>query len=196
MRTSTADTTNRSKTMTMTKTTLDGTYELDRTHSTVQFAVLHAGVSTFRGSFTDVDARLVITDDIAGLEAGTVVESISIVDPPEFREHVVRGEDFFAADAHPRLEFRSTRLAFDHDGALTVYGVLEIRGVKQHVSGSGEFTPPTEDPFGNTRVGIAVRSTLDRRLWGMDWQMELPAGGDALGWVVEVTAQLEFTKSA
>jgi polyisoprenoid-binding protein YceI len=182
--------------MTTTKTKLDGTYELDRTHSTVQFAVRHAGVSTFRGSFSDVDARLVITDGKARLAASTLVESISIVDPAEFREHVVQGEDFFAADSHPRLEFQSTRVVLDRDGELTVYGVLEIRGVKGHVSGSGTFTPPTEDPFGNARVGIAVRATVDRRIWGMDWQMQLPAGGDALGWDVDVTAQLEFTKSA
>jgi hypothetical protein len=30
----------------------------------------------------------------------------------------------------------------------------------------------------------------------MDWQMELPRGGDALGWEVDVSAQLEFTKQA
>jgi polyisoprenoid-binding protein YceI len=181
--------------MATTAPALDGIYELDRTHSTVQFAVRHVGVSTFRASFGEVDARLIVDDGVASLEAGVVVESISIGDPPDFREHVVRGSDFFAADAHPRISFESTRIDLAEDGTLSVYGVLEIRGIRRPVRGVGTFTPPTEDPFGSTRVGLALEGAVDRRSWGMDWQMPLPAGGDALGWHVEITAQLELTKS-
>lgn len=178
-----------------TTTALDGMYELDRIHSTLEFSVRHAGVSTFRGSFRELDAQLVIDDTVASLEASAPVESISIADPPEFREHVVRGNDFFAADAHPRIDFTSTRIEFAPDGKISIAGMLEIRGVKRHVTALGDFAAPTEDPFGNTRVGLSLRGTVDRRGWGMDWQMQLPAGGDALGWDVEITAQLELVKS-
>ena len=54
--------------MATTTPALDGTYELDRTHSTVQFAIRHVGVSTFRGSFADLEARLIIEDEVASLE--------------------------------------------------------------------------------------------------------------------------------
>jgi len=180
--------------MATTTPVLDGTYELDRTHSTVQFAVRHAGVSTFRGSFVDFGARLIIEEGVAVLEAGAAVQSISIVDPPEFREHVVQGNDFFAADAHPRIVFESARIDLVEDARSTVYGGLEIRGVRRPVTAMATFTPPTEDPFGNTRIGLAVNATIDRRGWGMDWQLQLPSGGDALGWDVDVSAHLEFTK--
>ena len=126
---------------------LDGTYELDRTHSTVQFAVRHVGVSTFRATFDSIDARLVIDNGRAELEAGATVESISIGEPREFREHVVRGSDFFAADVHPRIHFRSTQIEIEEDWAVTVSGDLEIRGMSRHATASGTFTPPTEDPF-------------------------------------------------
>jgi polyisoprenoid-binding protein YceI len=182
------------RTMTITKTALDGVYELDRTHSTLQFAVEHAGVSTFRASIGELEAHLFIDDGAARLEAGSPVESISIGDPPEFREHVIRGDDFFSADAHPRMRFASTQIEVGPDDTLAIHGVLEIRGVERHVSGVGTLTPPTDDPFGNTRIGIALEATVDRRSWGMDWQMQLPAGGNALGWDVQITAHLEFTK--
>jgi polyisoprenoid-binding protein YceI len=173
---------------------LDGTYELDRTHSTVQFAVRHVGVSAFRGSFAELTARLVIDRGVAVLEAGAAVESISIVEPPEFREHVVRGSEFFAADAHPDIRFKSDRIELVEEPVLTVAGVLEIRGVTRPATATATLTPPTEDPFGKTKLGVALDATIDRRSWGMDWQMQLPNGGDALGWDVEITAQLEFTK--
>ena len=174
--------------------TADGIYELDKTHSTVQFAVRHVGVSTFRASFGDIDARLVIENGSTELQARAVVESVSIVEPPEFREHVVRGDDFFAADAHPDLTFRSTSIELAEDGAATVSGDLVVRGVSGAVSASGRFSPPTEDPFGGIRAGLELEATIDRRTWGMSWQTPLPNGGDALGWEVEVTAHLELTR--
>lgn len=180
--------------MATTTSELDGTYELDQTHSTVQFAVRHVGVSTFRASFGSIDAHLVIDHGTPELQAAADVESISIGDPPELREHVVRGGDFFAADEHPSISFRSTRIRLADDGTATVAGDLEIRGISRAVSAAGTFTPPTEDPSGGVRIGLQLDATLDRRTWGMDWQMPLPSGGDALGWDVDVSARLELTK--
>jgi polyisoprenoid-binding protein YceI len=175
--------------------TANGAYELDKPHSTVQFSVRHVGVSTFRASFADVDGQLVIDNGSAELYASAAVESVSIADPPEFREHVVRGEDFFAADMYPLLTFRSTSIDFAEDGTASVTGELAVRGVAHTVSATGTFIPPTEDPFGGVRVGLELNATIDRRVWGMSWQMPLPNGGDALGWDVDVTAHLELTKS-
>src|SRR4030095_8864964 len=104
--------------------TADGVYELDKTHSTVQFAVRHIGVSTFRASFGDIDAILRIDDDSAELAARGAVESVWIFDPPEFRDHIVRGEDFFAADEHPELTFHSTHIELGEDGTARVAGEL------------------------------------------------------------------------
>ena len=67
-------------------------------------------------------------------------ESVSIVDPPEFREHVVRGDDFFAgrrapgadASARPRSSFATT-------AARSSTGELAIRGVSRHDHGRGQL---------------------------------------------------------
>jgi polyisoprenoid-binding protein YceI len=175
--------------------TADGVYELDKTHSTVQFAVRHVGVSTFRGSFGEIDATLEVENGSAELRARAAVASVSIVEPPEFREHVVRGEDFFAADAHPDLAFRSSSIELAEDGTASVTGDLVVRGVSGTVTATGTFTPPTEDPFGGIRIGLELETTIDRRTWGMGWQAPLPNGGDALGWDVAITAQLELTRT-
>jgi hypothetical protein len=41
-----------------------------------------------------------------------------------------------------------------------------------------------------------LTATLDRREWGMDWQMPLPKGGDVLGYDVELTVHLELIEEA
>jgi polyisoprenoid-binding protein YceI len=63
------------------------------------------------------------------------------------------------------------------------------------VTAAGTFTPPTQDPSRSIRLGFALEAVVDRRSWGMDWQMPPPAGSDARGWDVVITAQLELTKS-
>ena len=174
---------------------LVGTYELDRPHSTVQFAIRHVGVSTFRASFPNVDARLAVRDDGVELEGRILVESVSIVEPPEFREHVVRGADFFDADTFPLITFRSTSVELGDDESITVAGELRIRDASRPVTANGTYEPPREDPFGNVRAGLDLRATVDRRSWSMDWQTPLPDGSDALGWDVEITAQLELVEA-
>ena len=143
---------------------LDGTYELDRTHSTVQFAVRHVGVSTFRASFGDIDARLVIDNGSTELEAGAAVESISIGEPLEFREHVVRGSDFFAADEHPLISFRSTQIELGDDGTATVSGELEIRGISQPVTRHRDVHPADRGPVRRHQGRPRARATSTAEL--------------------------------
>jgi polyisoprenoid-binding protein YceI/NAD(P)H-dependent FMN reductase len=170
-----------------------GKYELDPNHSTFQFAVRHVTVSTFRATFADIDARLSVDGDTIELDGRAVADSVSIVDPA-FREHVVRGADFFNADAYPLIVFRSTSVDLSDNGAATVSGDLTIRGVSNSVTARGTYRPPTEDPFGRYRAGLELRATVDRRKWKMNWQMPLPDGSDALGWEVEITAHLELVR--
>jgi polyisoprenoid-binding protein YceI len=170
-----------------------GTYEIDPVHSTVQFAVSHI-VSTFRSSF-DVQGRLVVDEDGGSLTATTQVDSVSIEEPTEFRQHVVQGDDFFQAAEHPEITFRSTDVTLADDGQAIVTGELTIKTVKQAIRAVGTYRPPTLDPFGGERAGLKLQTTIDRRDWGFSWQMPLPHGGDALGWEVQLSAELELVRS-
>jgi len=173
----------------------EGTYELDPNHSSFQFEVTHLNLSTFRASFAEIDGRLADDGGVLVLEGQARAESISIVDP-EFREHVVHGADFFEADVHPLISFRSTSVELGEDRSATVSGELVIRGVSRPLTASGTFAPPTTDPFGLSRAALELRATVDRRSWDLSWQQPLPDGGDALGWDVEITAHLELVQQA
>ena len=164
--------------MAVTTHALTGSFDADRTHSSFQFAIRHMKVSTFRASFGDVDARLVADASGPRLEGAARVESISIRDPPEFREHVVRGAEFFDADNHPEIRFRSARVELADDGTAMVDGELTIRGVSRPITATGTYERPIEDPFGLQRAALELRAVLDRRDWGMAWQAPLPGGAD------------------
>jgi polyisoprenoid-binding protein YceI len=173
---------------------LAGTYLTDPDHSSFQFAVRHMKVSSFRATFDDVEATLVADEGRLSLEGRARVDSISIANPPEFRAHVVNGEDFFDASNHPAIAFRSDDVQLADDGSATVEGELEIKGITRAVTARGTHQAPVEDPYGAMRTAIELTATVDRREWGMNWQMPLPKGGDALGWEVELTVHLELVK--
>jgi polyisoprenoid-binding protein YceI len=168
------------------------TYEADPDHSSVAFSARHFGVGTFRGTFSDVAATLVVDDGGPRIEGRAAVESISIRTPEKFREQIL-APDFFDAASHPEIRFRSTRLDLDPDGSALLQGELEIKGVAKPLVASGAWRGPIEDPYGLHRLAIDVDAVIDRRDWDMTWQMLLPKGGEqAVGWKVGLEARLEL----
>jgi len=170
-----------------------GTWQVDPVHSTVGFAVRHMVVSTFRGRFEAYDARLVVGEDGSAELTGTVdAASISVKDPA-LAAHLV-SPDFFHAERHPELRFRSTAMRRDGD-RLEVDGELTIKGRTLAVTGRATVTDAHEDPFGGVRMGLELETIIDRRQFGLDWNMPLPKGGFALDNEVRLQATLEFTRA-
>jgi polyisoprenoid-binding protein YceI len=165
-----------------------GTYRAQPVPSSFAFAVRHSGVFWYRGSLSDVAATLGADGDALALEGSARVDSISVVEPAAMRASVL-GPEFFDAEHHPEITFRSTEIRLDGDGRAEVDGELTIRGVTRPVTASGHYAPPRQASFGEV-AGLQLRTSFDRREFGFDWQMQLPGGGNAVGWEVEVDIDL------
>jgi polyisoprenoid-binding protein YceI len=101
----------------------------------------------------------------------------------------VLGPDFFDAERHPEITFRSTSVHLIDDGRAEVDGEVTIRGVTRPVTASGQYAAPRPSTFGEI-AGLQLRTSFDRREFGFMWQMQLPGGGDAVSWDVEVDIDL------
>jgi polyisoprenoid-binding protein YceI len=171
-----------------------GTFRAQPEPSSFAFAVRHTGVFWFRGSLSDVTATLRGDGDTLALEGAARVDSISVVEPAAMRASVL-GPEFFDAERHPEITFRSTAVRVADDGQAAVDGELTIRGVTRPVSASGHYSPPRQASYGEV-AGLQLKTSFDRRDFGFDWQMELPGGGDAVGWEVEVDIDLLLMRDA
>ena len=165
-----------------------GTYNAQPVPSSFAFAVRHSGVFWYRGSLSDVTATLRADGDALTLEGSARVDSISVVEPAAMRASVL-GPEFFDAERHPEITFRSTELRLADDGRAELDGELTIRGVTRPVSASGHYSSPRLSSFGEI-AGLQLHTSFDRREYGFQWQMQLPGGGDAVGWDVEVDIDL------
>jgi polyisoprenoid-binding protein YceI len=162
-----------------------GTYTVDPVHSTFGFGVKHNGISTFRGQFEQVDAKL---ED--GVLVGTAqVDSVKTA-IPDLKGHLL-SPDFFNAAETPTVEFRSTDIRLGDNGSAEVNGELAIRGIAKPVTAKGTFASGS-NLGGLNVVGFDLEATIDRREYGLNWQAELPKGGEVLGWDVSLHIHLEL----
>lgn len=180
-------------TLTQTRETLpSGTWQLDPVHSHVGFAVEYVG-GTFRGSFSPVQATLAVGEDgEAELTGSARVESVKVQDE-DLAAHLLSPE-FFDAERAPEIRFAST--AIRRSGPdLTAAGELSIRGLARPVELVGKVGDPITDAFGRERISLTLSGTLDRREFGLDWNLELGGGEPALAHDVALTAELFLVRA-
>jgi polyisoprenoid-binding protein YceI len=165
-----------------------GAYDLDPVHSSVGFAVRHLGISTFRAGFDEFGASYA-----DGVLTGTAkVESIHI-DQPDLKGHLL-SEEFFDVARTPDVTFRSRAIRVAEDGTAEVDGDLTVKGVTKPVVAKGSYVRG-DDPLGNDKVAFELEAGIDRREYGLDWQMQTPSGTDALAWDVALQVHLELVKA-
>ena len=167
-----------------------GTYNADPVHSTFGFAVRYQGVSLFRGTLDDVTASL----EDGNLTGTAKVESISIKTPEQFRAHVLSAE-FFDVENHPEVAYKSTSVDYREDGTVVAEGELTIKGITRPVQATGTYVAPTADAFGNTRGHLQLEAVVDRTEYDINWNMELPSGGNVLANDVTLTVDVSLVQA-
>jgi polyisoprenoid-binding protein YceI len=170
-----------------------GTWALDPVHSSIQFGITHSGIATFRSGFGEYSATLTGGEQ-PSLEGAVEVASIDI-EEEQFKGHLMSPE-FFDVENHPQLKFSSTELAVDDDGRVRLSGELEIRGETHTVNAVGRFARVGAYLDGKERVGFSVETAVDRREFGLNWNADLPSGGQALEYEVAINVELQFFAEA
>jgi polyisoprenoid-binding protein YceI len=169
-----------------------GAWNVDPVHSQVGFAVDYV-VGTFRGSFSPVDAKLVVTEDgVATLSGKAPVAGVKVQD--ENLEAHLQSPDFFDAERAPEITFRSTDVRRSGD-EVEIDGELSIRGAVRPVTLAGAVGPQGTDPYGQERFNLRLSTTVDRTQFGIDWNNPLPNGEPSLANDVELTAELYLVKA-
>lgn len=166
-----------------------GTWAVDPVHSTIHFAVTHSEVATFRSGFKAYEA--ILTGGEAPRLTGSVEVASIDIDEEQLKGHLL-GPEFFDVENNPRLKFSSTELTVDDEGKARLAGELEIRGQTHEVDAVGKFARVGAYLDGRERIGLSVETGVDRREFGLDWNADLPSGGQALEYEVSIAVELEF----
>ena len=188
--------------ITMTTTTVAApqtsttTWNLDPAHSLAEFKVKHMMISNVKGQFSKLSGTLSL--DESGHHNSRVevsAEAASIHTGDDQRDAHLKSADFFDVEKFPTLSFKSSVVRILNDGELSVEGDLTIHGVTRKVNFAVEGpTPPSKDPWGNTRIAVSASTKINRKDFGLMWNAALEAGGILVGEEVTITLETQFVK--
>jgi polyisoprenoid-binding protein YceI len=110
------------------------------------------------------------------------------------RDAHLRSTDFFHADEHPTMTFRSTGVASEGDGRIyELVGDLTINGITKPVIRAVEFLGTEVFPVDQrVHAGFAATTEIRRRDFGVDFNMPLGIDKVGLGEKVKIELDLQF----
>lgn len=165
-------------------------WTIDQAHTDILFSAKHMMVTTVRGKFHEVDGTLVLDESDPTRSAGEIrIAAASLNTGAAPRDAHLRSADFFDAEHHPWITFRSTAVEHVAGDEYRVTGDLTIRETTRPATFDATFLGFYTGMQGGRRAGIAARTRLNRKDWGLGWNVALEAGG----WLVgeDVTIEIE-----
>ncbi len=172
------------------------TFAVDPAHSEVSFQIRHM-VSQVRGRFNDFSGTVQL--DPKNLPASSVdfhIKATSIDTNVADRDKHLRSADFFDVEKYPEITFKSESIKPAGKDKYDVTGTLTLHGVSKKVTVPVTLGGQVKDPWGNTRAGFEIETTLDRKDYGIVWNKALDSGGVMLGDDVKVAINLETVKKS
>jgi polyisoprenoid-binding protein YceI len=172
-------------------------WQIDPNHSHIQFSVRHMMISTVRGRFERFTGTIEGDEqDPTRSHVEVQIEAASVDTRSPQRDADLRSANFLDADAYPYLTFTSTRIEQIDGSHGRIIGDLTIRGVTREVVLDVEYAGQAKSPWGTTSAGFSATTKINRKDWGLAWNVALETGGVMVGDEVKIDIELELVKQA
>ncbi|MBY0425636.1 MAG: YceI family protein [Cytophagales bacterium] len=172
-------------------------WNLDPTHSEVQFKVKHLMITTVTGNIGSFEITSETeSDDFSAAKISFSADAASIDTGNEQRDGHLKSADFFDVEKAPKIEFTSTKVEKLDASNLKLTGNLTIKGTSKPVTLDVEFGGIQKDPWGNTKAGFTVSGKINRKDWGLNWNATVEGGGVLVSEDVRILAEIQLVKQA
>ena len=171
-------------------------WNIDTTHSEIQFKVKHLVISTVTGSFKKFDAKMETEGE--GFEGADITfeADIDSIDTNNAdRDGHLKSDDFFNAEAFPKMTFESTSFEKKGDNEYKLTGNLTIRDITKEVTLDVEHGGTVDDPYGQTKAGFEITGTVNRKEFGLKWSAVTEAGSVVVGDQVKLNLNVQLVQS-
>ena len=170
-------------------------WEIDSSHSSLQFSVRHLVIAKVRGSFARWSGTIQVPNgDFSQATVDVTIDASSIDTGVADRDGHLKSPDFFNVAQYPQLGFVGKRVQPRSDAEIDVVGELTLKGVTREVVLRVEQHGQAKDPWGNVRVAFSAKTSIDRKDFGLTYNQVLEAGGVMVGDRVDIDAEIEAVK--
>lgn len=168
-------------------------WKIDPAHSEINFTVRHMMISNVRGRFEKFTG--VVNFDEANPTASSVdveIEAASINTREGQRDTHLKSADFLDAEKYPKLTFKNKNIQMVDANHGKITGDLTIRDISHEVVLDTEFNGKAKGPYGKNSAGFSATTTINRKDWGLVWNVGLETGGFLVGDDIKVSIELEI----
>jgi len=170
-------------------------WEIDSSHSSLQFSVRHLVIAKVRGSFARWSGTIDVPNgDFSKATVNVTIDASSIDTGVADRDGHLKSPDFFDVAQHPELRFVGKRVLSRSEAEIDVVGELTLKGITREVVLRVEQHGQAKDPWGNLRAAFTAKTSIDRKDFGLTWNQVLETGGVMVGDRVEIEADIEAVK--
>jgi len=171
-------------------------WEIDPKHSLVEFSVKHMMFTTVKGRFTDVLGTINCQDESdptkATVDAAIVAASLDTGDND--RDAHLRAADFLDVEKFPMITFTSKRVDRRDENEFRVIGDLTVKGVTREVVLQMTYNGRGKNPFGQEVAGFTAETSINRKDFGLNWNVALETGGLLVGDKVNILIEVQAVK--
>lgn len=169
-------------------------WNIDPTHTEVQFKVKHLVISTVTGFFKKFSGTIESdSEDFDGASVNFSADINSIDTNQTDRDNHLKSADFFAAEEYPTMDFEGElKLVSGNDYQLT--GDLTIRGTSKQVEFPVVLGGTMKDPYGNVKSGFEINGKINRKDFGLNWNAVTEAGGIVVSDEVKLQINAQVVK--
>ncbi|HMA34323.1 MAG TPA: YceI family protein [Chloroflexia bacterium] len=173
-------------------------WKVDSVHSAIEFAVKHMMVSTARGRFEKFDITVDLDEGQPELAAITaVIDAASINTREEKRDAHLRSADFFNVEKYPTITFKSTKVTQEGPDNFTIAGDLTMLDITHPVVFKAHSEGQSKHPWAGHQVwGFSAETTINRKDWGLSYNMALETGGFMVADQIKITLDVELAQEA
>ena len=171
-------------------------WKLDPSHTLVEFSAKHLMITTVKGRITEVEGTIFIDEqEPKNSTVEAKLNAASIDSRTEQRDNHLRSADFLDVEKYPEIRFKSKRIE-GNKTEFKLVGDLTIRDITREVVLDVQYEGRTKDPWGGERVGFSASGKIDRREFGLTWNLLLETGGLTVGNEIKINIEVEAVKVA
>ena len=159
------------------------TYKVDAVHSFVMFKIEHMNTGWVWGRFNSPTGTFTLGEDAPQIEVSVQAQAVDT--GVQRRDDHLRSNDFFSADTHPTITFKSTEMEKVDDTTWKVTGDITLLGQTKPVTVEIKTGQAVDNRGGGKRIGLQTTFTVKRSDYGMNFM------ANAIGDEVELHVALE-----
>ena len=169
----------------------------DKSHSNVQFKVKHLMINTVTGEFGDYEVEVEsVLEDFTNARVRFEADVNSINTKNEQRDAHLKSEDFFNAEAFPKMSFESTSFEHISGDDYLLKGDLTIRDITRPITLAVEYGGRMTDFYGNSKAGFELSGSVNRKEFGLKWDAITEAGGIVVAETVKLALNVQLQEVA